>query len=108
VTDGRVWIPEDLQPGPLVWLQGWFAGHCDGDWEHDRGITIETLDNPGWRVRIELGGTEQQSVAFDRTEVHRAEHDWYELWVDGTGFEAACGPLNLGEVIHAFRAWCQR
>jgi Immunity protein 53 len=108
VTEGRTWSPDDVQPGPLVWLQGWFASHCDGDWEHDRGITIETLDNPGWRIRIELGGTEQQAVPFDKVEVHRAEHDWCIAWVDGTGFEAACGPLNLGEVIHAFRAWCQR
>jgi hypothetical protein len=90
-----------------VWLQGWYASQCDGNWEHDRGISIETLDNPGWRLRIELAGTALDSVPFVRLEVHRAEHDWYVVWVEGSAFEAACGPLNLGDVIHIFRTWAR-
>jgi hypothetical protein len=31
----------------LPWLQGWYATQCDGDWEHEYGVSIETLDNPG-------------------------------------------------------------
>lgn len=38
-------------------IQSWFAERCNGEWEHEFGITIETLDNPGWRVRIDLAGT---------------------------------------------------
>jgi hypothetical protein len=41
----------------LVWLQGWYAAQCDGDWEHERGVKIETLDNPEWAIRIDLEGT---------------------------------------------------
>ena len=37
---------------PLSYLTAWFARQCDGDWEHDLGIRIETLDNPGWAVDI--------------------------------------------------------
>ena len=29
-------------------LERWFKSRCDGSWEHDFGITIETTDNPGW------------------------------------------------------------
>ena len=36
----------------LNWINGWFQSNCDGDWEHGFGITIETLDNPGWCVKI--------------------------------------------------------
>ena len=102
------WSPESVQPGPLVWLQGWYAAHCDSDWEHDRGLSIGTLDNPGWRFSVNLDGTELQSTAFDRVEVHRAEHDWYVAWIEDSTFEAACGPLNLGEAIHTFRTWVQQ
>ncbi|MBN6041230.1 Imm53 family immunity protein [Amycolatopsis sp. 195334CR] len=28
-------------------LERWFAGQCDDDWEHRYGITLETRDNPG-------------------------------------------------------------
>ncbi|TMB85990.1 MAG: hypothetical protein E6J45_14585 [Chloroflexi bacterium] len=32
---------------PLALLQHWYLSRCDGEWEHQRGITIESLDNPG-------------------------------------------------------------
>jgi len=41
----------------IEWLQKWYADHCDGDWEHEYGIVIETLDNPGWSIVIDLKNT---------------------------------------------------
>ena len=41
----------------LEWLEQWYEKTCDGDWEHIYGISIDTLDNPGWRVRIDLRET---------------------------------------------------
>jgi hypothetical protein len=38
-------------------LQEWYAAMSDGDWEHELGISIETIDNPGWVVSIDLEGT---------------------------------------------------
>ncbi|UCH44768.1 MAG: hypothetical protein JSV11_10785 [Nitrospiraceae bacterium] len=37
-------------------LNRWYINQCNGDWEHQYGIVIETLDNPGWRVKIDLTG----------------------------------------------------
>ncbi|WP_328741498.1 immunity 53 family protein [Streptomyces caniferus] len=34
------------------WLPSWYASHCDGDREHEGGVTIKTLDNPGWAVKM--------------------------------------------------------
>ena len=45
-------------------LQEWFARHCDGEREHRHGIKIETCDNPGWWVKIDLVGTELLDRAF--------------------------------------------
>ena len=30
----------------MGFLQSWYQSQCDGDWEHEFGIRIETLDNP--------------------------------------------------------------
>ena len=27
-----------------------FANECDGDWEHENQVKIETVDNPGWHT----------------------------------------------------------
>lgn len=97
----------ELAPGPLAWLQGWYTAQCDGDWEHQYGITIGTLDNPGWQVRVDLVGTSMHGVEMDRVEVHRDEHDWLVCWVENSVFESACGPTNLGEAVHEFRTWCR-
>jgi hypothetical protein len=33
-------------------IQDWYKSQCNGEWEHSCGLSIETLDNPGWRVQI--------------------------------------------------------
>jgi elongation factor P hydroxylase len=108
VTDGVAWQFEEVHPGPFVWLQGWYTSQCDGDWEHQAGVKIETLDNPGWSLAIDLERTSRQGVSFERVEIHRSEHDWCLCWVDCLVFKSACGPTNLGEAIHTFRTWCQQ
>ena len=98
-------VPDD-PPGLLMWLQGWFTAMCDGDWEHGEGVRIETLDNPGWRVRIAIAypsGVIEK--AFEPVRVQRDEHEWVHAWVDGGSFEIACGPTNLSEGLYLFREW---
>jgi hypothetical protein len=95
----------DDRPNAFVWLQGWYASHCDGDWEHQYGVHIDTLDNPGWTIRIDLVGTELAGRAFERQELHRSEDDWVVAWLADGVWEAACRPLNLGEALHCFREW---
>jgi hypothetical protein len=38
-------------------IQKWFHLQYDGNWEHHHGITIETCDNPGWLIAINLKDT---------------------------------------------------
>ena len=99
---------DDHAPGTLTWLQAWYATQCNGDWEHGYGVRIETLDNPGWGLRVDLGGTAWAERPLDRVETHRSEHDWVVVWKDETEFHAATGPLNLGEAVHIFRLWLER
>ncbi|MET8161729.1 Imm53 family immunity protein [Sphaerisporangium sp. NPDC005289] len=63
----------------FAFLQSWYASCCNDDWEHSYGVTIDTLDNPGWHLKIDLvdtplAGTTLDHLAVERTEDHTARH----------------------------------
>jgi hypothetical protein len=89
----------------LTWLQQWYLAQCDGDWEHQRGLKIETLDNPGWAVEIDLGGTPYAGAVIAPLDMRRSDRDWLVYKTEDDKFRAHCGPLNLTEAIEAFRRW---
>jgi hypothetical protein len=87
-------VPPDITTA-VVWLQLWYASQCDGDWEHDEGPRIETLDNPGWLVRIPLAGTELEGKTFPVIDRRESDRLWLSCQVTDTRFEGAGGP-HLG------------
>ncbi|MCZ1006018.1 immunity 53 family protein [Streptomyces lydicus] len=89
----------------LDWLQSWYASQCDGDWAHEWGMTIETLDNPGWAVKIDLAETVLADREYPQHRVTRDEHDWVMAWTAERAFRIACGPGNLTEALTLFRVW---
>jgi Immunity protein 53 len=89
----------------LSWLQSWYASRCDGEWEESYGVAIDTLDNPGWTVRIDLNATPLDGSSYPRQETHRSEDDWVVTWIADHQFNAVCGPLNLAEALGRFRQW---
>jgi hypothetical protein len=50
----------------LSLLEEWYAARCDGDWEHSWGVKIDTLDNPGWTISINLNDTRAESRNLER------------------------------------------
>lgn len=50
-------------------FQRWYEVHCDGDWEHEEGVLIATLDNPGWQVRISLRDTESYAAIVENNKL---------------------------------------
>ncbi|MET9881195.1 immunity 53 family protein [Actinacidiphila glaucinigra] len=89
----------------LDWLQRWYGSQCDGDWEHEWGVAIGTLDNPGWSIKIDLEETDLADREYPRQQAIRSEHDWVMAWTAGKVFHAACGPGNLTEALTLFRTW---
>ena len=89
----------------LQQLQQWYQSHCDSDREHSFGIKIDTLDNPGWSVTIELNDTELENRPF--TDVQRLEHetDWIHCRVRDNKFEGHGGPFMLDEILQTFLTW---
>jgi len=41
-------------------IEKWYRSRCDGDWEHHWDASIETLDNPGWRIQLDLRETKAE------------------------------------------------
>ena len=90
----------------LSWLMAWYARHCDGKWEHAYGIAISTLDNPGWRLKVDLTDTGLETALFEAI-THNMEADvgWWQCKVEEGQFRAACGPQDLPVVLRIFRSW---
>jgi len=60
----------------IRWLQSWYAGQCNGEWEHTRGVTIESLDNPGWMLVVDLAETHLAGAQFEPVKVRNGDEDW--------------------------------
>ena len=86
----------------LEWLQAWYHAKCDGEWEHTNGIKIDTLDNPGWSVQIDLGqlGLDPRHIV-----VEESEKDWIRCSIQAERFEGYGDPAKLGIILETFREW---
>jgi hypothetical protein len=86
-------------------LEQWYLSQCNGEWEHAWGVRIDTLDNPGWSVSIDLRDTKKDGKSIVRARVDRDKNDWIQYWAEESKFQIRCGPLNLSEAIEIFVAW---
>ena len=96
----------------LAWLMSWYASQCDGDWEHSYGLKIETLDNPGWILTVDLTGTTLESALFQDHAEGIEDRDtplarWNVCRVRQQTFEGFGGPFDLEAIIACFRRWAE-
>jgi hypothetical protein len=99
----------------IEWLTQWYLAQCDDDWEHHFGVSIETLDNPGWSLTVDLEGTPLQDRPFepirDNVDTQGAiegpsgDASWMVCKREGMKFSGAGGPRDLGRLIRIFRTW---
>jgi Immunity protein 53 len=87
-------------------LQDWYVSQCDGGWEHTYGISIASLDNPGWKFKVDLTGTDLIGRTFDGILFEgKDKNDWYQCRIRNDDFEGHCGPNHLSDVIAIFLNW---
>ncbi|MEK4057243.1 immunity 53 family protein [Paenibacillus sp. FSL F4-0087] len=89
----------------LTWVQNWYYENCYGDWEHSYGVKIDTVDNPGWSVEINLTDTYLENVPFESIEEERNDQDWFYCIVRDGVFHGAGGAMNLEEILIYFENW---
>lgn len=96
-----------MTEAPIDFLVAWFVSHCDEDWEHDTGVRVATLDNPGWSVDVRLEDTELEGHERDWSRYEDGEH-WLHWRTTRVAFEARCGPNDLTLAIQAFKDFAQQ
>lgn len=83
-------------------IQQWYAAQCDGEWEHQYGISIDTLDNPGWSVSIDLHGTNLEAMNMEPYQKNNGEDDWILCEIKDKKFIGNGDPFKLGAILEFF------
>jgi len=102
-------MPSDI----LSELSQWFARHCDGEREHHHGISIQSTDNPGWWVKVDLTGTELADRPFAPVlegvdaEGFPAQPRWLCCRLQDNAWHGAGDESRLADIIGRFLAWAQ-
>ncbi|AMN39790.1 Imm53 family immunity protein [Rhodoplanes sp. Z2-YC6860] len=98
-------------PSLLAELADWHRRHCDGEREHWYGITIQTTDNPGWWMKVDLTGTALAGRGFDRVAEgvddngHPNTPRWLHCQVSGPIWHGAGDASRLEEIVSRFLRW---
>jgi hypothetical protein len=87
------------------YLQTWFRAQCNGFWEHGHGVTIETLDNGGWMVTIDIAETTLEGQPLLPIRKERNEKDWIVCSVEHGKFKGQGDSAKLDEILENFAAW---
>ena len=97
----------------LARLQAWYKRQFNGDWEHSSGVRIDSCDNPGWWVKINLLGTPLENRAF--TEIAEGVDcgrfalgpRWLSCHVDQNTWHGAGDETKLEPILEIFLAWAE-
>lgn len=89
----------------LEFLENWYGTHCDGYWEHAHGITIETLDHPGWMVTIDLAQTSLEDHLMEIVRQEHSDQDWIVCTVERNQFRGQGDSTKLGDILEIFQKW---
>ena len=91
----------------IEFLQSWYRAQTNGEWEHARGVTIESLDNPGWRVTIDLVGTPLQAAAMTPVRREKSPQDWLVCEVEHEQFCGNGDARKLMVILQLFQSWVE-
>ncbi len=87
----------------LNFISEWFKNECDGEWERESQIKIETTSNPGWSIKIDLKNTNLESLTFEMDTIENTENDWYFYEFRSGVFHAAGDLSKLEFLLTKFR-----
>lgn len=95
-------------------IQQGYRNQCDDDWEHAYGVKIDTLDNPGWSLPVDLIGTALEQAPFDPIAYRVGENsepegeDWYVCKTEDSQFKGFGGPNHLKTLLNVFLSWAEK
>ena len=87
----------------IKWIEQWYNSHCNGNWEHDHVIKIESLDNPGWHVEINFQDTDISLDDFLWKVYEKSENDWIGYSIKNNIYTASGDSLKLNLLLEVFK-----
>ena len=106
----RYWIEnvtESFDDDKINFLQIWYLSNCDGDWEHEFGIEINTLKEHGWKVEMDLIDTNLENRLFNALNRQINEYNWIKCESEKNKFIGYGGPQNLSAIFEIFIQWAK-
>ncbi len=91
----------------LEWLDNWYQQQCNGVWEHQQGVRLKPLDNPGWLLTINLAGTSAVNARPQQLRLDTRGGGWLACSIAGECFEGSGDPRKLEQIIGVFRRWVE-
>ena len=91
----------------LEQLCQWYQSQCNRNWEQQYGIKIESLDNPGWFLEIDLAGTRLERREFRPIKHKKSSSDWMYCKTENLRFLGYSDPGKLDSMIDVFLKWQQ-
>ena len=91
----------------LIWLEKWYSSMCDRSWEHLYGVKIDTLDNPGWRVLIDILDTPLEMKKFEPVIKYVDDNNWICCRVKDGKFDGGGDMSKLKEILEIFKKWVE-
>lgn len=104
--------PPRLMAVDFTHLVAWYTEHCDGEWQHRYGIRLETLDNPGWLLTVDLVHTNLEGTTMDDVmegcspDGHPRSPRWIHCSVKENQFRGACDLLQVSRLFAVFQRFC--
>ncbi len=104
--------PGSIRSSGTAALAAWYARQCDGEWEHRYGVSIQSIDNPGWWVKVDLAGTALATRTFVSVSIGvepegATGSHWLRCYVADGVWNGAGDPGRLEEIVARFVDWCE-
>ena len=94
-------------------LQAWFAQNCDGRWEHTFGVSIQSCDNPGWWVKIDVRSTALEHKPYNDVQLgvgddgHPRSENWLHCYCKEGTWNGAGDNEKLEAILEHFLNWAE-
>ena len=100
--------PDNSENSLLYRLQQWYQSMCDGNWEHCYGVKIETSDNPGWIVEIDIIDTPLENKPFDTIHNGDTDDDYSICKIENGKFMGYGDATKLDDIPRCFLNWAEK
>jgi hypothetical protein len=91
----------------IVALEDGYWHQRNENWKHEFRLSMDTLDNPDWKITIDLNNPDIINKIFETYKVERAKNNWCCCWIENLKFEGRGGAKNLREILEVFFSWLQ-